>query len=107
MYLVEVYVAAGIGYHRTRQSLDGILQSLVAAARATQLHTAIMSAYPVSSDFRLADNHKRRTAVMWCRRLNTAYPPIHTDCAQRQTIFILMRFEFSSRLSLQGSCDLD
>ena len=75
MYQVEVHVAPGIGYHRTRQSLDGILQSLVAAARATQLHTAIMSAYPVSSDFRLADDPKVRTAVDVMQEVNTAYPP--------------------------------
>ena len=74
MYQVEVHVAPGIGYHRTRRSLDGILQSLVVAASATNLHTAIMSAYPIESDFKLANDPKVRTAVDVMQEVNRAYP---------------------------------
>ena len=74
MYQVEVHVAPDIGYHRMRQSLDGILQSLVAASRATNLNTAIMSAYPVESDFKLADDHKVHTAVAVMEEVNGKFP---------------------------------
>ena len=73
-YQIEVHVAPGIGYYRMRQSLDGILQSLVAASRATNLHTAILSAYPIESDFKLADDPKVRSAVDVMQEVNGAYP---------------------------------
>ena len=73
-YQVEVHVAPGIGYHRTRQSLDGIMQSLVAAGNATRLQTAILSAYPILSDFRLTDDPKVHTAVDVMVDINKRFP---------------------------------
>lgn len=73
-YQVEVHVAPGVGYHRTRQSLDSILQSLVAASNATGLNTAILSAYPIFSDFKLTDNSKVHTAVDVMVEVNNRFP---------------------------------
>lgn len=73
-YQVEVHVAPGIGYHRTRQSLDSIMQSLVAAGEATGLQTAILSAYPVQSDFKLTDDPKVHTAVDAMTEINNRFP---------------------------------
>jgi len=74
MYQVEVHIAPGIGYHRMRQSLDNILQSLVAAGRSTQLNTAIMSSYPVFSDFALTPDPKVQTAVDVMQEVNSNFP---------------------------------
>jgi hypothetical protein len=62
-YQIEVHIAPGVGYHRTRQALDGILRCLVEASKVTGLYTAIMSAYPIATDFRLAESPKVQTAV--------------------------------------------
>lgn len=73
-YQVEVHVAPGVGYTRTRQSLDGILQSLVHASRQTGLYTAIMSSYPILSDFHLTDDPKVHTAVDVMVGVNKRFP---------------------------------
>lgn len=74
MYQVEVHIAPGIGYHRMRKSLDNIMQSLVQAGRNTDLYTAIMSAYPVFSDFALSPDPKVQTAVDVMQEVNSAFP---------------------------------
>ena len=74
MYQVEVHVAPGIGYHRMRKSIDSIMQSLVAAGRATDLYTAIMSSYPIFSDFALSPDPKVQTAVDVMQEVNSAFP---------------------------------
>jgi hypothetical protein len=74
VYQVEVHVAPGIGYNRTRQAIDGIMQSLVAASEATGLYTAIMSAYPLASDFQLTDDPKVHTAVDVMVQINSRFP---------------------------------
>jgi len=74
VYQVEVHVAPGIGYHRTRKSIDGIMQSLVAASNATGLNTAIMSAFPLHSDFELTDDPKVHTAVDVMVEINNRFP---------------------------------
>lgn len=74
MYQVEVHIAPGIGYNRTRSSIDGILKSLVAASEATGLYTAMMSAFPVKSDFQLTDHPKVHTAVDVMRDINSKFP---------------------------------
>lgn len=61
-YQVECHVAPGVGYHQTRTSLDGILMSLVTASEVTGLNTAILSAYPIESDFKLSEDPKVQTA---------------------------------------------
>lgn len=61
-YQVECHVAPGVGYQLTRSSLDGILSSLVEASEVTGLLTAILSAYPIESDFKLTDDPKVNTA---------------------------------------------
>ncbi|MEQ8673093.1 MAG: hypothetical protein RIC84_07745 [Aggregatilineales bacterium] len=73
-YQVEAHVAPGIGYHRTRQSLDGIMKALVASSEETGLITAMMSAYPVESDFKLTDNPKVHTAVDLMVEVNHLFP---------------------------------
>jgi hypothetical protein len=73
-YQVEVHVAPGVGYHRTRSSLDGIMSGLMATSTATGLKTAIMSAYPIKSDFRLTDDPKVYTAVDLMVEINGFFP---------------------------------
>jgi hypothetical protein len=73
-YQVEVHVAPGTGYHRTRQALDGIMTALVHAGKSTNLQTAILSAYPIESDFTLSDDPKVQTAVDLMVELNAQFP---------------------------------
>jgi hypothetical protein len=74
MYQVEVHVAPGIGYHRTRMSIESIMKSLIGASQATGLNTAIMSSFPILSDFALTDNPKVHTAVDVMREVNAHFP---------------------------------
>lgn len=74
MYQVEVHVAPSIGYNRTRNSLDSIMKSLAAASTSTGLYTAMMSAYPIKSDFALTDHPKVHTAVDVMREINSKFP---------------------------------
>jgi hypothetical protein len=74
MYQVEVHVAPGVGYHRTRQSLDSIMQSLVLAGDATHLQTAVMAAYPLLSEFELTNDPKVHSAVDVMTEINLEFP---------------------------------
>lgn len=74
VYQVEVHVAPGIGYHRTRTAIDSIMKALVIASQATGLYTAIMSSYPIHSDFELTDHPKVHTAVDVMREINSKFP---------------------------------
>lgn len=74
MYQVEVHVAPGIGYNRTRMSIEGIMKSLIQASKATGLYTAMMSAYPIESDFQLTDYPKVHTAVDVMSGINSQFP---------------------------------
>lgn len=73
-YQVEVHVAPGIGYNRTRMSIESIMKSLVEASKATGLYTAMMSAYPIKSAFNLTDHPKVHTAVDVMREINSQFP---------------------------------
>jgi hypothetical protein len=84
-YQVEVHIAPGVGYHRTRHALDGIMTSLAASSAKTGLHTAILSAYPTESDFRLTDNHKVRTAVDLMIEVNDQFDEYHERLATAKT----------------------
>lgn len=74
MYQVEVHIAPSIGYHRMRQSLDNILQSLVLSGQTNDLYTAIFSSYPILSDFALTPDPKVQTAVDVMQEVNNAFP---------------------------------
>lgn len=73
-YQIEVHVAPGVGYYKTRQSLESILQSLVAASQATGLMTAIVASYPILSDFHLTDDPKVHSAVDVMVEINRRFP---------------------------------
>lgn len=73
-YQVEVHIAPGVGYQRTRKSLDSILHSLVLAGDATGLNTAIMASYPILSDFHLTDDPKVHSAVDVMVEINNHFP---------------------------------
>ncbi len=73
-YQVEVHVAPGVGYQRTRASINGIMQALIAACEETGLMTAIIAAYPILSDFRLTDDPKVHSAVDVMTSLNARFP---------------------------------
>lgn len=85
-YQVETHVAPGIGYHRTRSALDGIMSALVVAGDATGLQTAIMSAYPIESDFHLTDDPKVHTAVDLMVEVNGMFPEYagYLDAARKR-----------------------
>lgn len=74
MYQVEVHIAPNIGYTRTRNALDAIMRSLVTASKTTGLYTAIMSSYPIVSDFALTNNAKVHTAVDVMQSINSHFP---------------------------------
>ncbi|MGJ3239761.1 MAG: hypothetical protein ACFE0Q_13705 [Anaerolineae bacterium] len=82
MYQIEVHVAPGIGYQRTRMSIDGIMKSLVEASKATGLYTAMLSAYPIASDFALTDHPKVHTAVDVMCEINAQFPEYETRMEQ-------------------------
>lgn len=73
-YQIEAHVAPGVGYHRVRSALDGIMSALVATSDATGLNTAIMSSYPILSDFHLTDDPKVHTAVDLMCEVNGYFP---------------------------------
>jgi hypothetical protein len=73
-YQVECHVAPGVGYQLTRASLDGIMSSLVSASESTGLLTAILSAYPIESDFKLTDDPKVNTARDLMIMVNGQHP---------------------------------
>jgi hypothetical protein len=73
-YQIETHVAPGIGYHKTRHSLEGIMQALVASSEATGLMTAILSTYPTESDFTISQDPKVQTAVDLMLEVNKVFP---------------------------------
>lgn len=73
-YQVEAHVAPGVGYSRTRASLDGIMNAIVLSCEATGLHSAILSAYPIESDFKMTADPKVNTAVDLMTSFNAQLP---------------------------------
>ncbi|MEO0563782.1 MAG: hypothetical protein AAF125_16880, partial [Chloroflexota bacterium] len=73
-YQIETHVAPGVGYHKTRHSLEGIMQALVASSEKTGLVTTILSAYPTESDFKISDDPKVQTAVDLMTDVNSHFP---------------------------------
>ncbi|RMG72156.1 MAG: hypothetical protein D6711_13465 [Chloroflexi bacterium] len=73
-YQIEVHVAPGVGYQRTRSALDGIMSALAASSEATGLNTAILSCYPIYSDFKLTNDPKVKTAVDLMCQVNAEFP---------------------------------
>ncbi|MEL7433457.1 MAG: hypothetical protein AAFN11_05885 [Chloroflexota bacterium] len=72
-FQVEVHVAPGIGYNRTRKSIESIMKSLLAASKATGIYTAMFSSYPIKTDFELTDHPKVHTAVDVMRDINAQF----------------------------------
>jgi hypothetical protein len=81
-YQIEAHVAPNVGYHRARSALEGIMSALVATSEATGLHTAIMSSYPIKSDFRLTDDPKVHTAVDLMCEVNDLFPEYQKRLAE-------------------------
>lgn len=73
-YQIEVHIAPGVGYHRTRQSLDGIMSALTATSHTTGLITAILPSYPTETDFHLTDDPKVHTARDLMIEINSYFP---------------------------------
>ncbi len=73
-YQIETHVAPGVGYHKTRHSLEGILQALVATSEQTGLLTTIYSSYPTASDFKMSEDPKVQTAVDLMLDVNSHFP---------------------------------
>jgi hypothetical protein len=73
-YQVEVHVAPGVGYQKTRSSIEGIMRSLVASSAETGLMTAIIASYPILSDFHLTDDPKVHSAVDVMTEINARFP---------------------------------
>lgn len=73
-YQVEVHVAPGVGYQKTRASIDGIMQALVMSSTETNLMTAIIATYPILSDFQLTDDPKVHSAIDVMTAANARFP---------------------------------
>ena len=73
-YQVEAHIAPSIGYQKTREALAGIMASLAAAGEETGLRTAVMSAYPTLTDFKMSDDPKVQTAVDLMLDINSQLP---------------------------------
>src|SRR5690606_18584781 len=59
---------------KTRSALTGMMAALAAACEDTGLRTAILSAYPTLSDFRMSDDPKVQTAVDLMLDVNSQFP---------------------------------
>ena len=73
-YQIEAHVAPSISYQQTRTALTGMMGALAAACEETGLRTAIMSAYPTLSDFRISDDPKVQTAADLMINVNSHFP---------------------------------
>jgi hypothetical protein len=73
-YQVEAHVAPGVGYQRTRTSLDSIMLGLMLTCEMTDLQTAILSSYPIESDFALTQDPKVNTAVDLMVSMSQRFP---------------------------------
>lgn len=73
-YQVEAHIAPSVGYHKTRNALNGMLTALAAASRDTNLRTLIFSCYPTKSDFKMTDHPKVTTAVDLMLQVNDLFP---------------------------------
>jgi hypothetical protein len=74
MYQIETHIAPSIGYYKTRNALNGIMQALVLSSENTGMRTAIFSAYPTLSDFALTPDPKVMTAVDLMTQVNAHFP---------------------------------
>ena len=83
-YQIEAHIAPGVGYHQTRNSLKGMMTALAAASDETGLQTAIMSAYPTLSDFKMSEEAKVQTAVDLMLEVNSFFPEYAARLAEAQ-----------------------
>lgn len=102
-YQVETHVAPGVGYHRTRQALEGIMYALAQSSAATGLQTAVMSAYPIESDFKLSQDRKVQTAVDLMVDVNHQFPEYEERLQQvRDRFHMAPDTNFVEAFRLQG-----
>lgn len=73
-YQIEAHIAPNIGYQKTRAALTGIMTALAATCEETGLRTAILSAYPTLSDFKISEEPKVQTAVDLMLDVNSQLP---------------------------------
>lgn len=85
-YQIEAHIAPSIGYQKTRSALTGMMAALAAACEDTGLRTAILSAYPTLSDFKMSDDPKVQTAVDLMLDVNSQFPEQaeHLEDARRR-----------------------
>lgn len=102
-FQVEAHVAPGVGYHQTRRSLDGIISALMASSNVTGLATAIMSSYPIKTDFTLTDDPKVETAADLMISVNEKFPEYGQKLADaKQRYNITPESNFVQVFRLQG-----
>lgn len=101
-YQVEAHVAPGVGYHRTRHALDGIMTSLVRASETTGLQTAVLAAYPIESDFKLTDDPKVHTAVDLMLEVNGMFPEYQQRLRDAQARYHIGDCNFVEMFRIQG-----
>jgi extradiol dioxygenase family protein len=83
-YQVEAHIAPSIGYHKTRQALNGIMTALTKAGEDSGFLTAIMACYPTESDFKMTDHPKVHTAVDLMLEVNGFFPDYGRKLAEAQ-----------------------
>ncbi len=102
-YQIETHVAPGIGYNKTRHSIEGIMKSLMASSEDTGLRTAIMSVYPVESDFKVTDDPKVATAVDLMAQINNKYEIYGERLAEAKAMYhIDGDIEHIHKIRIQG-----
>ncbi len=101
-YQVEAHIAPSIGYHKTRAALTGIIAALAAAGEDTGLRTAVMSAYPTLTDFKISDHPKVHTAVDLMLDINSQLPEFGERLQQVRQRYHVTKGHHVEMFRLQG-----
>ncbi|MBZ0303530.1 MAG: hypothetical protein K8J31_27575 [Anaerolineae bacterium] len=102
-YQIEAHIAPTIGYQKTRAALTGMMTALAAACEDTGLRTAILSAYPTLSDFKMSDDAKVQTAVDLMLDINNQFPEQAKRLeAARQRYHVTSNSHYVEMFRIQG-----
>lgn len=102
-YQIEAHILPSIGYQKTRAALTGLMAALAAACEDTGLRTAILSAYPTLSDFKMSEDPKVQTAVDLMLDINNQFPEYAGRLeAARQRYHVTNNAHYVEMFRIQG-----
>ncbi len=102
-YQIEAHISPSIGYQKTRSALTGLMAALAATCDETGLRTAILSAYPTLSDFKMSDDPKVQTAVDLMLSVNSQFPEYAGRLeAARQRYHVTNNAHYVEMFRIQG-----